>query len=54
VSKIIEDVLEKIELTDKIATLEARLSVLQRSAVRDEGALWGKFFKKSQGESNDK
>lgn len=44
-SKIIEDVIEKIELTDKIRILEARLSVLQQSAVRDEPALWGKFFK---------
>ena len=44
-SKIIEDVIEKIELTDKIRILEARLSVLQQSALRDESALWGKFFK---------
>ena len=44
-SKIIEDVIEKIQLTDKIRILEARLSVLQQSALRDEPALWGKFFK---------
>jgi hypothetical protein len=45
VSKIIEDVLEKIVLNDKIRTLETRLSVLQRSSVRDQGALWGHLFK---------
>ena len=44
-SKIIEDVIEKIELKDKIATLEARLAVLQRSSIRDQSALWGRFFK---------
>jgi hypothetical protein len=44
-SKIIEDVIEKIQLKDKIATLEARLAVLQRSSVRDQSALWGRFFK---------
>jgi hypothetical protein len=44
-SKIIEDVIEKIQLKDKIATLEARLAVLQRSSIRDQSALWGRFFK---------
>jgi hypothetical protein len=44
-SKIIEEVLEKIVLSDRIRTLEARLSVLQRSSVRDQGALWGHLFK---------
>ena len=44
-SKIIEGVLEKIVLNDKIRTLEARLSVLQRSSVREQGALWGHLFK---------
>jgi hypothetical protein len=39
-SKIIEGVLEKIVLNDKIRTLETRLSVLQRSSVREQGALW--------------